>query len=338
MEKWQKELIRYLFHYSARHLQIERGIQTKNPHIPERLYKYREFSKNHKEALVNNILRRCSPNKFNDPYDTSVYFNTDHFFIENRSLKDAIQNAETSSEETVSRRPPPIKNAIRIEDWRRRIFEEIISTVPDSISGFSDVCEIVESIFEQQNETSVSRFTEHWQSGFSVVSLSQVPSSILMWSHYSDAHKGFCIEYDFSSISADDLRRRLCFPVYYRKKLTDATRYFAQRDPANVNNLFGQYLCLLKSDEWAYEREWRIVIPTGPSDANAEILMPKPSSIVLGMRVEENNRKWMIEHCKRNDISLKKVRQRRDAFHLGVNTSVPSASSSMRARSMSIGR
>jgi hypothetical protein len=41
-----------------------------------------------------------------------------------------------------------------------------------------------------------------------------------------------------------------------RNKLIDATRYLARR--ADYNNLFGVYICLLKSDEWAYEKEWRI--------------------------------------------------------------------------------
>jgi hypothetical protein len=40
-------------------------------------------------------------------------------------------------------------------------------------------------------------------------------------------------------------------------------------------------MCLLKSDEWAYEQEWRIVLPTGATHANVEQLMPKPASIIL---------------------------------------------------------
>lgn len=244
-----------MFCYSADRLQIERAFLIKNPHIPNKLYKYRQFCEQHLEALRSNLLWRCSPDRFNDPYDTSIHFNVDHLLMENLSLQDALQNAEILLEKTDSQGPLSIQNAVRTGDWRRRIFEEIISDAPDAVADIFAIREIVEGIFEQQSEKSMARFTEFLQSGFSVVSLSQVPSSILMWSHYSDSHKGFCIEYDFLSISPDDLRRRLCFPVYYRKKLTDATRYLTRGSPEKLNNLFGQYLCLLKSDEWAYEKE-----------------------------------------------------------------------------------
>ena len=334
MQNWQKELIRCLFHYSTHHLNIERAFQIKDPHVPNSLYKYRQFCENHQEALSNNVLWRCAPDNFNDPYDTSMYFNMNHILIENRSLDDVIQNTNVSSEGIVSVRPRPLRDPIRIGDWQRRVLEEIISAEHDNMPAISELDQIAVSIFEQQNEINLARLVEYLQRGFSVASLSEVPLSILMWSHYSDAHRGFCIEYDFSAISAADLRRRLCFPVYYREKLTNATRYVARSDPTNLNNLFGIYLCLLKSDEWAYEKEWRIVMPTGPAHATAEIRMPAPASIILGMRVDENNERWMAEHCRRNDIPLKKVRQRRDAFRLEL---VPHGESSSRGQHNNLG-
>jgi hypothetical protein len=104
-----------------------------------------------------------------------------------------------------------------------------------------------------------------------------------MWSHYSANHTGFCIEYDLRALEGGDLRRRLCFPMFYRKKLTDATRYFAKRDFKDFNNLFGIYICLLKSDEWAYEKEWRIACTVGASNATDRVQMPKPKAIILAL-------------------------------------------------------
>lgn len=43
------------------------------------------------------------------------------------------------------------------------------------------------------------------------------------------------------------------FPA--RRKLVDVTRYLAGRNPQDLNTLFESYVSLLKSDEWAYERE-----------------------------------------------------------------------------------
>ena len=322
MERWRRQVIRYLFHYSARHLQIEQAFMVKDPHVPNKLYKYREFNKLHLEALRKCILWRSSPDKFNDPYDTNVYFDSDRFFIENRNPEDAIEFAETLTNQHSRKRPPPIENPIQVREWWENTFSKILSNTSDDKNKFGELYKIFDKLNQSLRESQIIDTTKKMQSGFGVLSLSELSTSILMWSHYSASHTGFCIEYNFSDLPYHDLRRRLCFPVYYRKKLTDATRYLAKTDLRNFNNLFWQYLCLLKSDEWAYEREWRIVFPTGSEFANDEIILPKPSSIKLGTRVNSEDRQWMIDFCKRHEITVMEVRQRHDVFRLEV-TSVP---------------
>jgi hypothetical protein len=105
--------------------------------------------------------------------------------------------------------------------------------------------------------------------------------------------------------------------MFYRKKLTDATRYFAKRDFKDFNNLFGIYICLLKSDEWAYEKEWRIACTVGASNATDRVQMPKPKAIILGARVQAGDETWMREFCN-NAIPLKRMVQRHNEFRLEV--------------------
>src|SRR5262249_51207590 len=99
MEKWKCELIRYLFPYSARRLMTEKAFASKHPHIPSSLYKYRSFSDQHKAALEKGALWRSSPDRFNDPYDSVVYFDTNRFFIENRSVHDFIGSLNKTERE-----------------------------------------------------------------------------------------------------------------------------------------------------------------------------------------------------------------------------------------------
>ena len=318
MDKWKKNLVRCLFHYSACNLQTEHAFYIKNLHIPQRLYKYRKFSDQHKRALENGILYRCSPDKFNDPYDTAVYFNVDRLLMEDRSLEEAVQAAEVATVEATPYSPKPIQEPIRFGNWRKKALEETLAHAPDEFRSIPNLSAAIEKASQLENERMMTRLSEHFRSGFGVISLSEVPSSILMWSHYSNNHAGFCIEYDFSTMPPEDLRRRFCFPVYYRGKLTDATRYLAKADPATINFSFGQYLCLLKSDVWRYEKEWRIVFPTGHTHANAEILMPTPSAIILGARVKSENEQWMKGYCNHNSIPLKKMQQRRNSFKLDI--------------------
>jgi hypothetical protein len=106
--------------------------------------------------------------------------------------------------------------------------------------------------------------------------------------------------------------------VFYRKKLTDATPYLARPDIHDFNNLFGAYMCLLKSDEWAYEGEWRIVMAIRRSNANSPMDMPKPKSIILGAHVRPNNEAWMRTICNSHGVRLRRVFQRHNEFRLEI--------------------
>jgi len=87
-----------------------------------------------------------------------------------------------------------------------------------------------------------------------ILCLSEVPDSILMWGHYTDAHRGFVIGFDsehpfFSSRrSAEDEFGFLRRVIYQRQRpkvvLSDTS------SPSWFNT---------KSDQWAYEREWRML-------------------------------------------------------------------------------
>jgi hypothetical protein len=322
MEKWKRQLIRYHFHYSARRLNIEAAYTVKHPHIPSALYKYREFCDRHKDALCKGVLRRSSPDRFNDPYDTGVYFDQNRFLMEDQSREEFMTSIDEMKharalEAGESWSPKPIKKPIQQGEWRRKLADNLLEDQPEHVR--EAMRHTIDSWFGELNERIVRDTSERLRAGYSVLSLCENATSVLMWSHYSDSHKGFCIEYDLSALDGDDLRRRLCYPVFYRRKLTDATRYLARRDPRDdFNNLFGIFMCLLKSDEWAYEREWRIVAPVGPSGANAWMNMPKPKSVILGALVQPADEEWMRTFCETNGVALKRAIQRHKEFRLEI--------------------
>jgi hypothetical protein len=316
METWKRQFIRHLFHYSARHRDIEAAHRAKDPHVPTSLYKYRMLSDKHKDALSRGVLWRCSPERFNDPYDSFVTFDQNRFFVEHQSAQDFIAEMKRSTERGDPWIPKPIKNPIRQREWRQKLSTEVLRDEPAHVRDA--MLRAIESWFEQRNEEEVRYWSNTSRAGLSVVSVSENPKSVLMWSHYSDSHKGFCIEYDLSALDRADPRRRLCYPVFYRRKVADVTRYLARRDLSDHNNLFGTYVSLLKSDEWAYEREWRIVLAPGQSDANNELAMPTPKTIILAALVQPCHRIWMRAFCNDRGVALKQVVQRHNEFRLEI--------------------
>jgi hypothetical protein len=67
----------------------------KHPHVPSKLYKFRNFSSNHLDALRRNMLWMSSPNRFNDPYEAAVKFNPDRFIVDDLTAHEFI--AETNN-------------------------------------------------------------------------------------------------------------------------------------------------------------------------------------------------------------------------------------------------
>jgi hypothetical protein len=83
-----------------------------------------------------------------------------------------------------------------------------------------------------------------------VYCLSSDPLNILMWSHYADYHRGICIGFDGNEANpffgrAQQVIYSLNYPVVNVIKGTPEK---------NAEKIF-----LTKSDQWKYEKEWRII-------------------------------------------------------------------------------
>jgi hypothetical protein len=229
------------FPYSAKKLRIEEAFLLKDRHIPHKLYKYRSFTENHLGALVEGVLWMSAPERFNDPYDTAVYFDTNRFIADDIPAEEFVaesQRRQAHLEAGNTWEPRRIENPISQKQWLEKVQSELLRHEPQAVRDA--MIAVMRDHQEAVNRELVEKFTTHMRNGFGVLSLAESPLSGLMWSHYSDSHRGFCIEYDFSALPYADLRRRLCFPVFYRRKLTDATRYLTWKEREQFNNLFGR--------------------------------------------------------------------------------------------------
>lgn len=104
--------------------------------------------------------------------------------------------------------------------------------------------------------------------------LTPVPDSMLMWSHYSDRHRGICLEFDKDS----DLIG-MGHQVRYRDTYPELLPQTAKNDLLE--------LVLTKSKDWSYEKEFRIIASSleGPTKLCDEfVLLPEGAltGIILG--------------------------------------------------------
>jgi len=132
------------------------------------LYKYRTWSdKNHQSCLKNNELFFASPSDINDPFDFKI------------SLDYRLLDTDEKKEQYVDKLLNDIKHVMKkdidFEAERRELINRIKND-PDQM--------------EREYQSSNSKAMD-LRSG--VISLSERWDSILMWTHYAEGHKGFCI-------------------------------------------------------------------------------------------------------------------------------------------------
>lgn len=126
---------------------------------------------------------------------------------------------------------------------------------------FQTVCKIIPQMdrkvlrqtVRESVDDEIDKQISNMKKKFRIACFTENSLSPLMWAHYADSHKGFCIEYDLTRIPEG--YRFGILPVIYSNERYDITNAVITR---NRNLLMNPYY--FKSLHWEYEKEWRMVI------------------------------------------------------------------------------
>ena len=152
---------------------------------------------------------------------------------------------------------------------------------------------------------------------FKIGCLATNPKNRLMWSHYADGHKGFCIEYDFKNAPKD----LLPLPVIYSQKRPLIPWEMALDQSAETKSkcILQMIIGLLTKDkEWEYEDEWRLLLS---SSENSNINIPI-SAIYLGAKINKENKNIVVEICNRQNIPLNQMIIDRGHYELHIDNQI----------------
>lgn len=131
-----------------------------------------------------------------------------------------------------------------------------------------------------------------------VFCLSEVRDNLLMWAHYSDNHKGAVIGFRTNTNYTLFVDAK---PVKYSHEIPTgmSPQELAHRMLGDFNNLQididKQFLT--KSEDWGYEREWRIVMKHNDVDENclANISPNDVEAIYLGCRMSQEDQRRIVD-------------------------------------------
>jgi len=292
---------------------IQTGMEDKKSLFPKSLFKFRSLTRNSINNIEENTLWFDNPLNMNDPYDCRFMWDNflDRYFISAEEFKAIYENAPEQLDEEL------YKDILNHDISYRELLSRIKidgKFVRGLISEFSKLHEkMVRDFLEKFNDVHFCSLAEKFD-------------SILMWTHYSDNHTGFCLEYDLrENISI----LNSTFPVFYKSKLFNISKIvYDNRDKllsGGWNKLYPINPLIYKAQEWEYEQEWRVIIPFGKLSKPQNIKMPKIKCILLGSRffkrfeVDDNKKDdsyhqnkelavRLIKHCKKNAIKIEIMR------------------------------
>lgn len=188
---------------------------------PRRLYKYGRLGARSEATFSSDQLWFSTPLQLNDPFECRPWFTfegTDDQVIDFLATQVRRYDASATSETALARARNILRGGFQHD---RPSWEALRQALLEMLS----------------NE-------------IGLYCLAEIPDSILMWTHYADDHKGFCLAFEATDQT----------PVFGEAQKVIYSDDYPQVDFFNTpHEKQVDLIFLTKFSGWAYEREWRIV-------------------------------------------------------------------------------
>ena len=272
-------------------ISLRLGLQTNDMKgLPKILWKYRVWGNNlDKRVLTDKEIFFASPSLFNDPFDCSIPFRYDK--LSKRQLMEMMEGRLKELEPNLTSR----------ERWK-----------------------LVEKRFSDPRfmNTEYLNWHEGWGKEyiakyFGIFSLTRFPKQIVMWSHYADAHKGFCVGFDVDKLKQYfEQKFKETGTVISLDKVEYSKDYPLMIPGGDYSKVMLQALTT-KSAYWKYEQEYRLTMYDYTS---WKIIIPDEliTKVILGVemcdRFKDEIKRVLLRTNSR--IALYQAKMKRHSFEL----------------------
>lgn len=322
---------------------IEFGSQSKL-HMPLKLYRYysnkwiindKGMPVNHSQnSLKSNTIHMSSPIDFDDAYDSEI--SLDYSEFERFRLIEYCRRCNVSTENDASNQE--IGNIFVQHLWQYYLdhkhlngvfikppadeveklsYEKFYLSVQVELANSSDIGAAVSRVIRKEYNECCDKL----KNTFRTACFATTPYSQLMWAAYSDCHKGFCVEYTVmpNTTEYEEVYANL-FPVIYCKTRPDITQYIATTldQKPDENYLWHLYFhgALRKSIDWAYQDEWRLLLPFEKKENDYNVRFFPITKVYLGNKMSPENRKDIISICNDKNIPYIGVKRNPTQFEM----------------------
>lgn len=286
------------------------------------LYQYRSCNKHTLYTFSKGQHTLVNPTLFNDPFDALPY-------CDSVAVKAGFNNLKVE-------KLREFIDILRVRDFSEDEIKEVGGS--NDVVILKRISEIADDVLEQQIYSRFSELKEQLisntlsfcsnkitdlRNGLRIACFSETYASPIMWGHYADSGKGFCVKYSCTplcylsfcpqcqkiSTQCNDKGLLFLLPVIYGSNRMDCTHIIS----ANFHNFvaaqlglktdWSKYDCLdsikiscCKSRLWGYEREWRLILDNAQKLPNyySVALFPM-EALYLGPYISQEDKNFLLD-------------------------------------------
>lgn len=279
--------------------------------MPKYLYKYRNCDiDKHWKALREQVVWCGTLNNYNDPYEG--YTTVNFLFVYKEFLKNIKLGNYNSKIDEISSLDELLNFAVLNTGEKAEVIEAKFLEQKNFIEQRN-------AIFRDKNikDTAICAFAEEYDNR-------------LMWAHYSNYHKGFCIGYETNQME------KFLYKVQYVKTIFDISNDLIKimnTDSTCMAKKIKPHKMVIRKDSiWKYEKEWRLINPINyehiinpnfdkqKNENNGYTYKLKPCIIYLGAKIEDRHKINLIEIAKEQNFTVKQIYLDEKKYNLSCET------------------
>ena len=229
-------------------------------------------------------VRFTQASALNDPFELRPVFEA---LIPEPELEKALQPSIESVLRVVEEQYPTFDRAIRDRMSLAEVKAYILAHETEILAQAPLIAPSIKAALTQFTPELKGRIGEEMGKLFGIFSMAEEPDNPVLWAHYAANWTGFVIALDTSD------------PFFNQRRSPQDECFFLRRvnyvdlSPTGrtLSDVDGDNLLVTKQEQWAYEREWRMLAPTqlahkriGEEDSQIH-LFQIPATAIAGLTV-----------------------------------------------------
>ena len=268
--------------------EVEDFYAYKNKILPDKIYRYQRCNNENFEAIKNNYIWLSNPDNFNDVHDSKVNIDSDLWVMNNVFESYNLSQSETKLALDLIYK---VVAGLDFEMFKHILNSEQYIKINEILNHDKDII-IYQEFYKKFQKYNNPHKEKVMKVNSHATCFSGSNDNILMWAHYADWNKGFCIEYDISTNY--EFKRKL-YPIIYLSEPVFKPKLIGMEISIS-QTIFGTSKC----DKWSYENEYRFF----GKKSGIYAMKTKPSCIYLGKNINIKDEQKIVKIAKSRGFPL----------------------------------